>query len=1436
MYRIPEADNLVIVLILKELKKAKAYMGIRMNIPMSVADIAVVRVPMRAAEATPTMQVAEVEATEAIRLHGTVTAIPMFPDPTGPRHGTLNGQVLLQIQAQVEEEADIHFHSSNQNAITVAPGNSAWGGDWRMQRGGLGGRPLDYSTGKIFLGGGGGAGSQNNSYGGDGGNGGGIVYILGYGTVTGAGTITSNGELGENSQGSAPLGWWAGVDGSGGGGAGGTIIINTESTVSGVSLTASGGNGGNQVKSYGAGAFPPNANTEAEGPGGGGGGGYIAISSGTPTRTANGGANGITNSTGLSEFTPNGATRGGTGTNNASITPTTLTVSNVNACIGDDITITATLGGSVPGGTQVVWWDAAVAGTSVHTGTTYTINNASNSDTLWVGFCPGWYRERVIITVSGPVCVASNDTTICSGNTAQLNASGGVSYAWSPGGSLSNPGVANPVATPATTTLYYVTATEGACESIDSVLVTVVPQMDATITSGTDYCSNDASVSFTAVNGGGSWSGNGISAGGIFDPVAAGAGIHEIVYTIAGMCGDTDTLDVTVFAAPIVNLGADTSICDGTTLQLDAGAGYTNYNWNPAGSNQTYDVTTSGTYIVTVTDANTCLGTDQITVTVVTQMDATITSGTDYCSNDASVSFTAVDGGGSWSGNGISAGGVFDPVAAGAGIHEIVYTIAGMCGDTDTLDVTVFAAPIVNLGADTTICDGTTLQLDAGAGYTNYNWNPAGSNQTYDVTTSGTYIVTVTDANTCLGTDQITVTVVTQMNATITSGTDYCSNDASVSFTAVNGGGTWSGNGITAGGVFDPVAAGAGIHEIVYTITGMCGDTDTLDVTVFAAPIVNLGADTTICDGTTLQLDAGAGYTNYNWNPAGSNQTYDVTTSGTYNVTVTDANTCLGTDQITVTVVTQMDATITSGTDYCSNDASVSFTAVDGGGTWSGNGISAGGVFDPVAAGAGVHEIIYTIPSACGDADTVNINVFAAPMVNLGADTTLCDGSSLVLDAGAGYSTYNWTPAGSNQTYTVNSSGTYQVTVIDGNNCGGSDEITISYLPQADASITTATAEYCSNDSPVNFTATDPGGVWSGNGITNPGNGTFDPSTAGAGTHSVIYTISGICGDADTVYVDVHAAPEPDLGSITQICEDSSYTLDAGSGYVSYNWSPSGNTQTMNVTTGGTYSVTVTDSNGCSGSTSITMTTEPWADATIIPSGPWCDNDAALTLTAAENGGVWSGNGVSSGGIFTPSLAGAGVHPIIYTISGPCGDTDTTEVIVNESPLLTLTVSPETCAGSNDAIIELIISGGSLPYDILWNNGWTTQLLENLMPGTYSVLVSDNNNCTKTAQETVIAATNDCFAAHVFLPNVFSPNGDGENDVLYVRGEGIQELELIIYNRWGEKVFETTNQEKGWDGTFKGIKAEAGVYSYFLRAEFSGNVTKKLNGTITLVY
>ena len=192
------------------------------------------------------------------------------------------------------------YSQNTADPITKGPGHTDWGGDNRNNVGGFGGRPLDYSTGRIFMGGGGGAGDSNNNTAQPAGNGGGIVFLLVKGNVSGTGAIYANGETPARTQGPN------GRDGSSGGGGGGTVLIyHLVGSTSGISIEAAAGQGGSQNLTE---------SSEAEGAGGGGGGGYVAITNLPPISiSVAGGINGTSNSSAVAAFIPNGATSGAPG-------------------------------------------------------------------------------------------------------------------------------------------------------------------------------------------------------------------------------------------------------------------------------------------------------------------------------------------------------------------------------------------------------------------------------------------------------------------------------------------------------------------------------------------------------------------------------------------------------------------------------------------------------------------------------------------------------------------------------------------------------------------------------------------------------------------------------------------------------------------------------------------------------------------------------------------------------------------------------------------------------------------------------------------------------------------------------------------------------------------------------------------------------------------
>ncbi|MBI5220196.1 MAG: gliding motility-associated C-terminal domain-containing protein [Bacteroidia bacterium] len=384
------------------------------------------------------------------------------------------------------------------------------------------------------------------------------------------------------------------------------------------------------------------------------------------------------------------------------------------------------------------------------------------------------------------------------------------------------------------------------------------------------------------------------------------------------------------------------------------------------------------------------------------------------------------------------------------------------------------------------------------------------------------------------------------------------------------------------------------------------------------------------------------------------------------------------------------------------------------------------------------------------------------------------------------------------------------------------------------------------------------------------------------------------------------------LGQDTAICPGNSISLDAGSGFITYQWSTGETTPSITADTSGIFSVTVTNDVGCIGIDTIIININQGQNATIAPAGPFCLNNASINLTAVTGGGIWSGTGItnssfgtfspsiagigihqiiytisgtcgdadtisitvnqnynatitptgpfclnnasinftavtgggvwsgtgitnSSFGTFSPSIAGIGTHQIIYTISGTCGDADTAFIIVHSVPVITMTPSAISCIDAHDGAIEVTINNGTSPCTYLWSTGDTTKNIISLSAGIYSLTVNDFNDCSSFANSEVLTSDILCYPSIFFIPNTFSPNNDGKNDVLYVRGGGIKYFEFTIYDRWGKEIFKSNEQNTGWDGCYDGTPMNAAVFVYTLKGEMiSGSIIEE-KGNVTLM-
>ena len=907
-----------------------------------------------------------------------------------------------------------------------------------------------------------------------------------------------------------------------------------------------------------------------------------------------------------------------------------------------------------------------------------------------------------------------------------------------------------------------------------------------------------------------SWSPTtGLSNPNIANPIACPTVNTTYVVTVsnAASCTTTDSVTITINPLPTITASNDTTICDGACATLNASGG-TSYVWSPSTglsdstiANPTACVTSPTTYVVTGTDANGCVNSDTVTITI--NPLPTITASPDVwvCVGDSVQIFANGGTSYTWSPtSGLSNPNISNPMAGPANttMYVVTGTDANGCSNTDSVLVTANDTVPISLANDTTICAGDSVQLGGNPTSvtgTTFNWFPAGSlnnptsaNPIAFPTVTTTYYVTATN-DTCSTTDSITVTVHPISNINAGNDLSMCFGDT-VQLNASGGVSyLWSpGNSLSDSTIFNPLAFPTVTTPYVVSAldTNGCNNSDTVLVSVNPLPTVNAGNDVVICAGDTTQLQA-TGASGYLWTPSAglsdttiANPLAFPTVTTTYLVTGTDTNSCSNTDTVVVNVNALPTITAFSDTAVCSG-VSVQLNVTGGSAyTWTpaatlNNATIPNPIASPITTTT--YQVTGVDTNGCSNVDSVTIIINALPTINAGTDVAICIGDTAQLQASGGNG-YLWTPsAGLSDTTIANPlafptvTTTYIVMGTDTNACEGTDTVvvTVNPLPTISAGLTD-TVYMCAGDS-VQLNAT--GGtsyVWTpninitNNTIANPF--VFPPVTT---TYYVTGTDANSCSNSDSVVVSVFAIP--DL-SDTVICIGDSIQLTAyGPPGATFTWTPTTSLSNPNIanpytstTVTITYTVTVQDTNGCVDTTQITVTAEDKPNAAFtVETTPACDGILAIfdnTSTGADSY-LW---------LFGDGSQSIEIHP--------------THIFAYESSFTTIL----NAYSANGCLDTAVFNISSLSFEEQFN----------LTP-----------------------------------PSVLTPNRDGFNDEFRLDlPEAISQCTNIeIFNRWGMKVFESKGQNMGWDGrTTTGAEVPDGTYFYIVDVK---GIVKK--GSITLM-
>lgn len=795
------------------------------------------------------------------------------------------------------------------------------------------------------------------------------------------------------------------------------------------------------------------------------------------------------------------------------------------------------------------------------------------------------------------------------------------------------------------------------------------------------------------------------------------------------------------------------------------------------------------------------------------------------------------------------------------------------CNERDTIrrTITIWSQVVVDAGPTQYICGSpTTLTATVSQGNPSYSFqwqptagltSPTSTSTLAQPATTTLYTVNITDSKGCKASD--TVRVYTNvLGVNITPDTFFCVGGSVVLSAAANNANTFSwvpATGLSSPIIANPVAnpSNTTIYTVYVGSTDGCNGTGVVRVEPKPLPFVSLGNDKTVCYGDTAFLQTNAPTAvSYQWSPSAGLSGNDIPDpyatilqSQTYTVQVTDAFGCKQSDNIFINVLPQIPLAIKPDTIICqgasvqlyANSPNTSLSYQWSPSTYLNNPF----LQNPFAASPG--NILYTLTVTdsvgCKRRDSTRITIFEVFTIS---DTMVCIGDSVRLLTTGGVS-FAWTPAQFLSDPNTSSpwafppaTTVYTVTAISDKGCISTKSVEVVVHPRPTA-VVGEDKFMCFGDS-VQLQGS--GGLtyaWS------PPQYANDPSLPNpmvsppVTTPYVLTVFDAVgCTDKDTVMVTVYPLPVLSTAGDTTVCSGDTVQLSV-SGAVSYAWTPnyaisdtSAPNPIVNPKYTVVYEVTGTDINGCKSSAQVPVTIRYSGVAEIAGPTAACPG-VPVTLTAS--GGetyLWSTGDTSR--TITFLLPATQWFYLTGYIDDCATTTDSIQVFLADPPVANFTFTDSLFAPATITVDNLTVGGNTY----LWTWGDVLGIKNTEFEpshvyqhaGQYPItlIAYSYRGCTDTLTKVV-----NIQRVTLFVPTVFTPNEDGYNDEFFVPSYGLSALTISIYNRWGQKIFESDNPDFRWDGTHKGALVPEGVYVWVVKATGKNGNPYQQEGTVTIV-
>lgn len=822
--------------------------------------------------------------------------------------------------------------------------------------------------------------------------------------------------------------------------------------------------------------------------------------------------------------------------------------------------------------------------------------------------------------------------------------------------------------------------------------------------------------------------------------------------TVTDATGCTSTGAATVLQPPLgldlttTSLPSCSSPAGSINLTVNGGIPPYTYVWSNGAVVEDPTSLTIGVYTVTVTDANGCTAVKQTTVGSAININGVVTY--QSCTANANGNINVSVSGGQapytylWS----NAETIDDLSNVAPGNYTVTVTDMLGCTASATYTLSQNPVPVITITGNSVICAGTSTTITASApGALDYSWSDGATGAVRTINNlavpGGTFTVTVTNTSGCTATKTHHITVNPLPVINISGSSSICAG-ASTTLTAT-GDGTflWSTTAIsTSIEVSTP-----GVYTVTVTSPNGCTATASTTVVLSPMPVINITGNQVICVGSSSVLTATEGV-NYIWSNGSNISNITVSTAGTYTVTVTNSSGCVATASVTVIINQTPTASISGVLSICAGQTTTLTAAGGDSYDWNTTATTPSiTVFTP-----GTYTV--TVTNIAGCTATKQVTVGPVIATTLDASAVSCAPDALVnidITATGGQMpyTYSWNTGQITEDLSNMPQGEYTVTITDLNGCSNSATSNIAGNPSVPVVTLSKNANINCVVPTVTLTAlpaTNASYIWS-SGAT-PVNGTNKATVTAAGTYTVTVTNtqSGCTGTAVITVTSNGNIPNISSQVTPPTCSGCNgvinITASGGLSPYTYDWADlpgTNNPEDKTNLCGGTYTLTVTDANGCTISTSTVVSQPTAIIISVVPGGitkPTCfgASNGAIDLTVTSGQAPYTY--LWSTGDITEDITGIPAGNYTLTVTDIAGCTKTQTLTVTQPSLLISNPSsfPVTCQGMNDGSIHISVAGGTSPYSYIWSDGSIMGNRNNLEPGVYAVTITDSKGCTST--------------------------------------------------------------------------------------------------------